>query len=450
MRHLFAILPLLFFLVYAPPADAQIWKKMKDAAKRGAERAAERETAERADRAVSGAFDKADEAVKCTVTDDACAQRARDEGQEVVYVDDSGNEVAPPAAAPSAPSSTAPSAAPAASARPGEGAWANYDFVPGDRVLFYDDFDDEYVGNVPSRFDFSNGVMEVIESGGSQMLRISAASAFALPLPENLPERFTIEFDAYSGDTWNSLVLGTGPLAKADEGYGCFHGNLQNHESAEYKIGSYFKTGVESKDGGSSVQNQSAHEEGMVPVRISVDGSYVKMYIGENRVANVPNADVQRTNRVLVTACGELAAEDDGGHGPILIDNVRVAAGGRESMYDKLNADGRMALGGLLFDTGSARLQPESTPTLQDIARTMERYGDLRVRIEGHTDNTGNADANRRLSDERAQSVRAYLTANGIDGSRIEAAGFGADNPVADNGTPEGRQTNRRVELVRL
>ena len=446
MRRLFALLPLLLFLVCAPPTEAQIWKKMKEAAQRGAERAAERETAERADRAVSGAFDKADEAVKCTVTDAACAQRARDEGQEVVYVDAAGNEV--PAPAPSA-SGSAPAAAPAAAARPGEGAWANYDFVPGDRVLFFDNFDDEYVGNVPRRFDFQSGVMEVVEADGNQMLRISDASSFALPLPETLPERFTIEFDAYSGDTWNSVILGTGPLG--DNGkYHCFHGDLKGHSAAEFLLGSWFETGVSSKNGGSSTQKQNAHEKAMVPVRISVDGSYVKMYVGQTRVANVPNADVQRTNRVLVTACGELAAEDDGRRGPILIDNLRVAAGGRESMYEKLNADGRMALGGLLFDTGSATLRPESSPTLSDMAQMMSQNPGLRVRIEGHTDTTGDAAANRRLSEQRAHAVRAHLTSNGVDGSRIEAAGFGADNPVADNGTPEGRQTNRRVELVRL
>ena len=446
MRRLFALLPLLALIAFATPAEAQFWKKVKDAAQRGAERAAERETANRADRAVTGAFDKADEVVKCAVTDAECARRAEAEGQEVVYVDDAGNEVAAPASA--APGSATAATAPA-SARPGEGAWANYDFVPGDRVLFFDDFNDEYVGNVPRRFDFQSGVMEVVDSGGEQMLRISGNSSFALPLPETLPERFTIEFDAYSGDDWTSVILGTGPLDAPDAKYHCFQGDLRGHSGAEFLLGSWFKTGVKSS-GGSSVQQQDAHEKGMVPVRISVDGSYVKMYVGEKRVANVPNADVQRANHVLLTACGELAAEQANGRGPILLDNLRIAAGGRESMYEKLNADGRMALGGLLFDTGSDRLRPESTPTLQDLARTMERHGDLRVRIEGHTDNTGNADANRRLSEQRAQAVRAYLTANGVDGSRIEAQGFGADNPVADNGTPEGRQTNRRVELVRL
>ena len=131
--------------------------------------------------------------------------------------------------------------------------------------------------------------------------------------------------------------------------------------------------------------------------------------------------------------------------------NIRVAAGGRESMYDRLVADGRIATQGVLFDTGSATIQPESTPTLKEIARTLQQHGDLRLRIEGHTDNSGSADVNQQLSERRAAAVRDYLVQReGIAADRLESAGMGQMAPAADNGTPEGRQTNRRVELVVL
>lgn len=325
--------------------------------------------------------------------------------------------------------------------------------MPGDRVLLYEDFESEYVGNVPRRVDFDSGVMEVVAEDGNQLLRFADGSGIAWPLPETLPERFTIEFDLYSADDWNSLILGTGPLAEAYAGgdrYDCFQGNLRGHEAAEFRVGSIFETGVHSENGGSSLQNQDAHEQGMVPVRIAVDGSSVKMYVGNNRVANVPNADVQRTDRLLMTVCGELSATDDGQRGPVLLDNLRIAAGGRTIFYDALMTDGRVATRGILFDTGSARIRPESTPTLRDLARTLQQHGDLQLRIEGHTDNTGSADTNQRLSQERAEAVRAWLIGEGIDGSRLEAAGLGQTQPAADNGTLEGRQQNRRVELVRL
>lgn len=456
------LLLLLVSLTVAETADAQIWRRARDAAQRGAERAVERQAEERARRAVDGAidgmFDAGENAVRCVFTDEACIERAQSRGESVVLTDSDGTPVdrsgAPVGEGNASDAvvraSGGASGSASASAAPGSGAWANYDFVPGARPLLAEDFEGDLVGNVPRRADFQNGVMEVVSENGNQMLRFADASALAFPLPETLPERFTIEFDLYSGDDWNSLVLGTGPLDDSADDYGCFHGNLQNHSAAEFRVASFFQTGVSSEQGGSSLQNQAAHEEGMVPVRIAVDGSYVKMYVGTNRVANVPNADVRRTNRLLVTACGELAATDDGSRGPVLVDNIRVAAGGREILYDRLQADGRVALGGILFDTASARLRPESTPTLQDLQRMLQQNGAVRLRIEGHTDDTGSADANRQLSRQRAEAVVAWLAGQGIDSSRLEAVGLGPDQPAGDNGTPEGRAQNRRVEVVLL
>lgn len=133
-----------------------------------------------------------------------------------------------------------------------------------------------------------------------------------------------------------------------------------------------------------------------------------------------------------------------------MISDVRVMAGGQE-LYDALIAEGRVATQGILFDTGSARIRPESTPTLEEIADALQRNGDLRLRIEGHTDNVGQAASNLTLSEQRAQAVVAHLVEHaGIAAARLEAAGLGDTKPAADNGTPEGRQQNRRVELVVL
>jgi outer membrane protein OmpA-like peptidoglycan-associated protein len=81
--------------------------------------------------------------------------------------------------------------------------------------------------------------------------------------------------------------------------------------------------------------------------------------------------------------------------------------------------------------------------------KLLEDNPDLSLTVEGHTDNVGAPDYNKRLSDDRARSVVAALTAKGIEARRLKAAGFGQDKPVADNGTEEGRAKNRRVELVK-
>ena len=124
-------------------------------------------------------------------------------------------------------------------------------------------------------------------------------------------------------------------------------------------------------------------------------------------------------------------------------------AGGKK-LYDALSESGRVATQGIYFDTGSDRIRPESTPTLKEIGTMLTEHGDLKLTIEGHTDNVGNAAANQDLSQRRAAAVKDYLVAkHGIDSSRINSAGLGDKKPAAPNATPEGRQQNRRVELVK-
>ena len=72
---------------------------------------------------------------------------------------------------------------------------------------------------------------------------------------------------------------------------------------------------------------------------------------------------------------------------------------------------------------------------------------DYKLEINGHTDNLGNAKSNKKLSQDRANAVKAYITSRGADAARLKASGFGSSKPIADNKTPEGRQKNRRVEF---
>lgn len=100
------------------------------------------------------------------------------------------------------------------------------------------------------------------------------------------------------------------------------------------------------------------------------------------------------------------------------------------------------------FELNSARITGSgSFAVLNDVVRVLERNRSIHVRIEGHTDSTGRRNYNLQLSDDRANSVRAYLIERGIDAGRLTAAGFGPDRPVATNNTAEGRALNRRVEF---
>ncbi|MFC3714600.1 OmpA family protein [Luteimonas soli] len=119
------------------------------------------------------------------------------------------------------------------------------------------------------------------------------------------------------------------------------------------------------------------------------------------------------------------------------------------AMKQAIDRDGRVALH-VNFDVDKATLRPEAEPVIAEIRTLMEANPSLELSIEGHTDNTGDADHNHTLSAQRARAVASALVALGVAPGRLQSQGFGQDRPVADNATPEGRAQNRRVELVRL
>jgi outer membrane protein OmpA-like peptidoglycan-associated protein len=104
--------------------------------------------------------------------------------------------------------------------------------------------------------------------------------------------------------------------------------------------------------------------------------------------------------------------------------------------------------GSVLFDFDSAQIRPDAERTLAEVAEVIRGYPKRPVRIEGHTDSVASDDYNQKLSERRAASVRAWLAGRDVEGARLATRGFGETRPVADNGTAEGRQRNRRVEVI--
>lgn len=115
-----------------------------------------------------------------------------------------------------------------------------------------------------------------------------------------------------------------------------------------------------------------------------------------------------------------------------------------------LNDKGSVALHRILFDTGLAQIKDESKVDLASIGELLKQNPALRLEIQGHTDNVGASDANRRLSEARAAAVKQYLASNlGVASDRLTTSGLGDTKPVADNATEQGKAQNRRVELIK-
>lgn len=413
----------LLSLTTAPRVEAQFSKRIKDAVKQTAE-----------DKAIKKTTDAEGKAID-TLTGGGQAARADTSKAAPAK----GAVAAPAASAPDTASKAAARISPAAeaasgganppssAAKPGEGAWVNYDFTPGDRVLFAEDFTQDQVGDFPKRLELKEGNMEVAEWQGGRYLRSTSYGSVYLPLPEVLPERFTLEFD-YSGAGGSALEVYFSPRTQGP---------------TYVVILPDYASGVQ----GSGVSSKSAPTkhfgQNLFPVRVMVDGAYAKVYMGDKRVANAPNTKLGRSNKIEIKLPGTEGT-------PALISNIRVAAGGKK-LYDALAEKGRVATQGIYFDTGSDRIRPESSPTLKEIGTMLKEHGDLKLVIEGHTDNVGTSAANQTLSEKRAAAVRQFLIDSyGVDAARLQAKGYGETKPAGSNDTPEGRQNNRRVELVKM
>ncbi len=347
------------------------------------------------------------------------------------------------APASAAPGTQAPASSAAAPASPKADpkVWDNYDFVPGNKVLFFTDFSEDRVGNAARGLKYKSGPVEVVERDGVKMLRAAGKSEMLIPVGRKLPERFTLEIDVIGPPSGVHEMVSVEGGAQMDRG--ATSGNL---------IWSPRGTSIEGSGttGASTTVNvpepfAQAITGEIAHIRILMDSGYLKMYVNERRVYNRPDFAFRRDSVIRLLVWG---TEADGM--ATYVTSIRLAESETDVLYDALLAKGRWATHGILFATGKADLQPESRPVLKDIAATLKKYGDLKVLIEGHTDNVGSAASNLALSDARAAAVKAALVSDyAVDGARITTKGLGDTKPAAPNGSAAGRAQNRRVEVVK-
>ena len=333
-----------------------------------------------------------------------------------------------------------------------EKALTKFDFVPGDRMIFFDDFSDTDLGEFPRKWTLdgpkqgNSNTIDVVEYQGRRFLRSvpgakgqpPATQYLRLDQKGDLPEKFTIEFDAVlapvkEGSHYHNVyrVL----FVPADKRADLFKWNAPHsvNISGRESSSANTKTEVGLSDGG-------VHH-----VAISVNGSFVKAYIDNQRVINDPDGIKRPIKQVGL----QMQTPNNFKTEKLLFSNFRLAQGGKE-IKSALDTEGKIVTHGILFDTGQATIKGESLPTLKMILGLLNEDQELRFSIEGHTDNQGGKAINQPLSEHRAQSVKAWLEGKGIEPARLKTAGFGEGKPLDSNKTPEGRANNRRVEFVKF
>jgi OOP family OmpA-OmpF porin len=310
-------------------------------------------------------------------------------------------------------------------------AYNNYDFKPGENIIFDDNFTNDQDGEFPSHWDLEKGqaVVNKVE-GQSAFLLTEGNYVMVVPRMKTesyLTDPFTVEFDYYQANSgqWAPLVR-------------FYDGEFSHDLHFAAEVGT---SGFPHDLTGNSLDGKGDYYGKWHHAAVIYKDGQMKAYVDNTRALVMPHTDFV-PKKLSVGGIGDPKL-------PITFRNFRVAAGGSSNAIGKLLTDGKFVTHGITFDVGKASIKPESMGVLNEVATFLKSNGSAKFEIDGHTDSDGPADKNLKLSKDRADAVRTQLVAMGIDGSRLTTKGFGASKPIAENNSPEGKANNRRVEFIK-
>ncbi|MCF6348075.1 MAG: OmpA family protein [Flavobacteriaceae bacterium] len=324
--------------------------------------------------------------------------------------------------------------------------WRNYKFIPGEKVIFYDDLKSEEVGEFPSRWDLLKGGAEIVTFNGEKVILgipTGHTSSRVTPLFKNvdyLSDEFTIEYDIYIDD-----------ISKENNnnwGHYNVYLNSKRINSGAPDVGINLRYGKVSGFASSrdfAIESVAIEKNAWSHIAMSYHNGKFKLYINEKRIINLPKFSI-RPDAFAIDMSGT------GGYDNtvrVAIKNIRIAHGGGQ-MYKRIMADGKYVTNGILFDSGKATIKPQSMGIINKIASIMDENPEWKFQIVGHTDSDGNDEKNLSLSQQRSESVKNTLITLGIKAERLSTLGKGETEPLNTNGSPEEKSNNRRVEFIKL
>jgi OmpA-OmpF porin, OOP family len=337
--------------------------------------------------------------------------------------------------------------------------YSNFDFIPGENVVFYDDFSSDSIGGFPRKWHtYGSGQIITAYKPNQRWFKLNPASAYIPEVANNLPDAYSLQFDIIinapanvknpkgtvtfsilsseggNGLEGNGNAGGTVAMHISKSGISTFNANTWNVFSKQDEISQ-------------QVQNDALNGKLGKPIQVSIMVFKQKfsMYLDDKKIFEIPKfvppGILFDKFRIVL---------DDQESWEFLVSNFRFATN-IPKVKNILQYDGKLVTRGLQFEYGAAGLKPISYGTIKEIAAVLKANPDWRVKIIGHTDDSGDDKINLQLSKNRAEMVKTYLVKYfQLNPMRFATEGMGETMPVSDNKTAEGRANNRRVEFVRF
>ena len=344
---------------------------------------------------------------------------------------------------------------------------SKFDFVPGDKVILWEDFSGDAIGDFPVNWN-TNGSGEVVTIDGSDgnWLMMQKASNFSLNKLLSLSENFTIQFDVMITVPFNRLsnplYFGLADVKNPKTYINATHHSLDGNDNAVFWIVMHpgeqkynsngFGNYLMYYNSTSNIVTEKfelpdfmdAKEK--LPLKISIwkQKQRIRVYMNENKIVDLPRILPEKM-KVNALIWKTEAYQDDNKY---FIGNLRVSEGNPDTR-NKLLTEGKLVTNGILFNVNSDIIKPESYGVIKEIAEVLKKNTETKVTIVGHTDSDGDAAKNLELSLKRANAVKNALSSDfNIESSRLLTDGKGETQPLLPNVNAVNKANNRRVEFI--
>lgn len=355
---------------------------------------------------------------------------------------------------------------PATEEEPSVKSYSKFDFVPGDKILYFENFDQEAIGEMPTGWN-TNGSGEVVTLSNipGKWLKISQRSTYLTNNEKEFGENYTVEFDVLmqfknDGHFYPYFSFGLFSSKGEPAAGNDFLTNYKKNSAVEaiiypaddtkskvnlysYKDGRYDFKGTDK-----FLENLGGNFGKPVHVAIQVQKERFRMWVNEEKVYDVPKGVPAAYVMNQLQFQVHISNYKEGQYG-MFISNLKVATGLPDTRH-KLVDEGKFSTTGILFDFQSAVIKPGSYGVVKEIAQVLKDNASLKIKVIGHTSSDGDDAANLELSRKRSAAVKELLVSEfAIGADRIQTDGKGETQPVADNASKEGKALNRRVEFIK-